>query len=172
MDKKLICENKYELGYHTISLPVELKNLPDEIKVAEYTLYLPSPFHVSLVYIGKIVKKYNINEPDFENKIIADFCEFSKTNEIKIINYTDEYKFVERDDKKTVVVMCEVSNLNKFFDLMNKKYGLNIKYQPTHITLYNKIKGEPGIYLMDMNDVKNFTKPIPNPIGHLLEPRS
>ncbi len=64
--------------------------------------------------------------------------------------------------------MCEVSNLNKFFDLMNKKYGLNIKYPSPHATLYNVLKGKSGIYLMDSDDIKNFTVPIPNPIGHPL----
>ena len=66
--------------------------------------------------------------------------------------------------------MCQMLNLNKFFDLINKKYGLNIKYPTTHITLYNTFKNKPGIFLMDSDDIKNFTVPIPNPIGFLLDP--
>ena len=152
-----------------IYLLVSFNNLPEEITVQGITLYLPSPFHVSLVYIGKIIEKYNISIPDFLNKIVEDFCDFTKTNDIKVIRYKNEYKFATRDGiKKTVVVMCEVSNLNKFFDLINTKYGLNIKYPSTHVTLYNTLKAQPGIFLMDSDDIKNFTVAIENPIGHLL----
>ncbi len=170
MEKRFICGgNKYVISpTNTIWLPVSLENLPKEIEVQGCTLYFPSPFHVSLVYVGRIIETYNISIPDFLNKIINDFCDFTATNNIEVIRYNNEYKFVSRDGLKTVVVMCEVSNLNKFFDFINKKYKLNIKYPPTHVTLYNTLKGEPGIYLMDSNDIKNFTVSIPNPIGHLL----
>ncbi|OGI67380.1 hypothetical protein A3A05_00920 [Candidatus Nomurabacteria bacterium RIFCSPLOWO2_01_FULL_41_12] len=170
MERPFICGgNQYIISpTNTIWLPVSLENLSEEIKVQGYTLYFPSPFHVSLVYVGRIIKQYNIIIPDFVDKIINDFCDFTRTNNIKFLHYNNEYKFVSRDGFKTVVVMCEVSNLNKFFDFINKKYGLNIKYLPTHVTLYNTLKGEPGIYLMDSDDIKNFTVPIPNPIGRSL----
>jgi len=172
MEKKFICgKDKYELGglnTDLIFLPVSFENIPQEIKAQEYTLYFPTPFHVSLVYIGKIVKKYSISIPDFLNKIVGDFCNFIKTNPIEVIRYNNEFRLANRDGKKTIVVMCEVSNLNKFFDFVNQKYKLNIKYTPTHVTLYNTVKGEPGISLMDLDDIKNFTVPIENPIGRLL----
>ena len=50
---------------------------------------------------------------------------------------------------------------------MNKKYELNIEYPPTHVTLY-KLPGKLGIFLTDKSDIKNLTRPIQNPIGHLL----
>lgn len=168
MAVKFICgSNKYTTDGDVIYLPVVLKGLPEEIKVKDETLYFPTPFHVSLVYIRKIIEKYNISIPDFPDKIIDDFCEFTKANTIEVIRYTNEFKFVNRDGtKKTVIVMCEVKNLNRFYDFINKKYGLNIKYPVPHVTLYNTLKGEPGIYLMDQDDIKSFTTPIKNPINH------
>jgi hypothetical protein len=172
MSERFICGgNKYELmglNENVISLSVSFENLPKKIQVKEDTFYLPSPFHISLIYIQRIIDNYNILIPDFFNKIIEDFCDFTKTNNIELIGYKNEYKLVERNGKKTIVVMCEVSNLNKFFDLINEKYELNIKYPTTHVTLYNVLKGEPGVYLMDSDDIKNFTTPIPNPIGYSL----
>ncbi len=173
MDQEFICDsNKYKIyrETNTIGLPVSINNLPETIQVEGHTLYLPSPFHVSLFYIGRLVDKYNISIPDFVNKIINDFCIFTKTNNIEIIGFkNDEYKFVDRDDlRKTVVIMCEVSNLDKFFDFINKKYDLSIKYPTPHVTLYNTLKGEPGMRLMDSDDIKSFTIPIENPIGRLL----
>lgn len=169
---RFICGgSKYEVGGEkegVISLPVSLENLPEEVKVQGHILYLPTPFHVSLVYVGKIIEKYNVSILDFANKIVEDFCDFTKTNDISVVHYKNEFKFVTKNNKKTVVVMCEVSNLDKFFDLMNEKYGLSIPYMPTHVTLYGNIKNKPGASLMDLYDIKNFTIPIENPIGRML----
>lgn len=167
MEEKLICNNKFKLMHHTIGLPIVLKDLPQEIIFEENTLILRPEFHVSLVCIGEIIKKHNIVIPDFEDTIINDFCEFSQNNDVSIISYTNEFKFVERDDRKAIITMCKVSNLNEFFDLINKKYLLNIEYSPTHITLYTPLS-KLGIFLTDSNDIKNLTKPISNPIGRLL----
>ncbi len=166
MDAELICENKFKYGHRTIALPVKLENLPDSIVVEGHTLFLKNSFHVSLICIGKIIEKHEISISDFENKIINDFCEFSKTNDIRILKYSD-YKFAARDELKTVIVMCEVSNLYTFFKIINTKYRLEIEYPPTHVTLYAH-DGKTGIFLTDSNNIKNLTKEIPNPIGRPL----
>jgi hypothetical protein len=167
MEIKLICNNKFQFAYDTIGLPVFLKNLPKEIVFQGDTLLLKSDFHVSLVCIGEIIKKHNITISDFKNKIINDFCEFSETSNIDKISFTNNFKFATRDDLKSIIVMCKVPNLDKFFDLMNKKYSLNIEYPPTHVTLYTPLS-KTGIFLIDSNDIKNLTVPIENPIDHLL----
>ncbi|MES3032159.1 MAG: hypothetical protein V4699_02880 [Patescibacteria group bacterium] len=170
MDKKFTYGNKYvcNLEKKTIFLPVELENLPDKLIIGEFTLFKRSEFHVSLVCVGKIIEKYKISIPDFWNKVVDDFYEFTRTKKIEIIGYKDEFKFVVRENKKTVVVMCEMSNLNEFFDFINHKYTLNIDYPPAHITLYT-LDGESGIFLISIDDIKNFTKPITNPIGFILQ---
>ena len=150
-----------------IGLPVELQNIPNEIVIQDSILLKKTFFHISLVCISEIVKKYKVSVSDFENKIINDFCDFTKTNNISLLNYLEEFKFVIKDDLKAVVVLCKVSNLDKFFELINKKYELDIEYPPTHVTLYTP-EGKPGIFLTDVNDIKNLTKPIPNPVGRLL----
>ncbi len=164
---KLICENKYRVGgtkEDVIGLSVSLTDLPKEIQIQGNTLYLKDSFHVSLVCIGIIIQKYNILVPDFFNKVVNDFCDFAKINEIKILHYNNDFRFATENDLKSVVVMCEVSNINKFYDFINEKYTLNIKYPSTHITLYT-LKKQLGIFLTDEDDIKNLTVPIENPIG-------
>jgi hypothetical protein len=164
METKSICGNKFPFEYHTISLPVSLENLPNKITF-EGNDFLINPFlHVSLVCIGEIIKKHNVLIPDFEIGVINNFCEFSQNNNISVIEYTDDFKFVARDDLKSIIVMCRVPNLDKFFDLINKKYGLEIEYPPTHITLYT-LPSKLGIFLTDKGDIVQLTKIIPNPIG-------
>lgn len=170
METEFICGgSKYEIykTTNTIGLPITLNNLPETIQIKGDTLYFPGPFHVSLFYTGRYIDKYGISIPDFVNKIVRDFCDFTKTNNIEFLGYKNEYRLVSRDDlwKKTVVVMCEISNLNKFFDSVNKKYNLKIKYPVPHVTIYNTKKGEPGMYLLDSDDIENNTILIENPIG-------
>jgi len=98
--------------------------------------------------------------------VVRDFCEFTADNDIQILQYK-EFKYAEENNLKTIIITCEVSNLPKFFEIINKKYGLKIEYPPTHVTLYAH-DAKTGIFLTDSSDIKNLTKSIPNPIGRLL----
>lgn len=172
MNEKYICGgSKYTLEEktRTITLPISLDDLPKEIHIKGHTLHVQvgEPLHVSLVYVGQLIEKYDVTIPDFLDKVIDDFCDFIKTYDIDIAHYKDEYRFVRKNDKITVVVMCEVSNHNEFFDLINKKYQLNMKYPVPHVTLYT-LDGETGTSLRDADDIKKYTIPIENPIGRKL----
>ncbi|MEK7128440.1 MAG: hypothetical protein AAB933_02675 [Patescibacteria group bacterium] len=170
MDKKFICSNKYTISAtNTIGLPVSLVDLPVEITVYGIKLFLKSSFHVSLVCINEIIRKYNVSIQDFKDSVIKDFCDFVKENDIKLLKYHNDFRFVEENDLKTIIIACKVSNLEKFFRIINKKYNLEIEYPPTHITLYI-LKDKLGIFLTTEDDIKNLTKPIDNPFGFLLQP--
>jgi len=166
MENELICNGEFVFSHKTICLTISL-DIPSELDFEGNTFVKNTFLHVSLVCVGKIIEKNNILIPDFESKVINDFCEFSKNNEIKKVNYTDDFKFVSKEDKKTIVVMCDIPNLNKFFDLINKKYKLKIEYPPLHATLYT-LPGKLGIFLTDSNDIKQFTKSITNPLSRPL----
>jgi hypothetical protein len=170
MSKVFICNGeKYTFGSETISLPVVLKDLPKEINVEGYKLLLRSSFHISLVCIGKITEKHNISIPDFEKLVIADFCEFAAEKDISLVKLRDEFSFVESGEKRSVVIFCDVSNLSDFFGIINRKYGLHLETQPTHVTLYT-LQPDVGIFLTDFNDIDQLTKPIENPIGFMPQP--
>lgn len=170
-NEEYICENsKCKIGGisdDVIFLPVSITDLPEQIEIEGNILYAKKEFHVSLVCIRRIADRYNINIPDFLNKIISDFREFNKENKVELLHYNNDFRFAVRDDLKTVIVTCEVSNINKFFDLMNKKYGVNVEYPSTHVTLYT-LKDKVGIYLIDSSDIKNLTVTIENPVGRIL----
>jgi len=165
IEERYICNgNKYTFRDGTITLPVSLDNLPKQIEVEGYKLALKSNFHVSLVCIGKIVEKQGISIPDFENLVIKDFCDFIKNNDVSLVRYKDEFRFVAQDEKKSIVVMVEVSNMDKFFDILNRRHGLNAEVQPTHITLYT-LQPDMGIFITDSKDLEQFTRTIKSPIG-------
>ncbi len=169
MAKELICGGKkYQIGgpkEDSIGLPVSIVGLPDKIKVEGRVLLLKTSFHISLVCVGKIIERYNISISDFLNKVAANFCEFINENgAINFLRYRDEFRFAEDDKRKSVIVMCDISNLNNFFEFINKKYNLAIEYPPAHITLYTSEK-DKGIFLTDSDEIKRLTKIIPDPIG-------
>src|SRR3989344_4032982 len=106
MERTVICEGKFVFGYNTISLPVFLSDIPNKIIFEHNDFFVNDFLHISLVCIGKIIEKYNVSVSNFEDKIINDFCEFSQNNEVKLMEYSNDFKFVQKDDKKTIVVMC------------------------------------------------------------------
>ena len=150
-----------------IYLPVTISGLPKTIEIKGNILYLKNEFHVSLVCVNVIQEKYNFNITDFLNKVVSDFSEFIKNNNIELLHFNNDFKFAEENDLKSVIVTCEVLNINKFYDFINSKYGLNLEYPPTHVTLY-ALENGIGIYLVNSNDIKSLTAPIENPIGHEL----
>jgi hypothetical protein len=164
-NKKFICGNKYTIsGTNTIALSVEIFNLPARINVENSDLVSKSTFHISLVCINEIIHKNKITDTNFKDSVVADFCNFVQENDVDLIKYTNEFRFVEQNDQKSIVAFCEVSNINKFFDILNEKYNLNLECPPMHVTIY-LLEGKLGIFLTDTNDLNDFTKIIPNPIG-------
>ena len=112
--------------------------------------------------IGKIIEKNQIEIPDFIEKIVNDFCEFLQGNSIDLLNFKDVFRFVSENERRAVIVMCNISNLDKFFEKINNKYNLELECPPTHATLYT-LKLDEGIFLTDANDIEDLTKIITNP---------
>ena len=145
-------------------MPVRFPDLPQNIVVEGETLTLKTELHVTLVYIGKIMEKSNLIIPDFIQKVTADFCEFVKTTSIDVLQYRDEFRLVASGERKTVIRMCDVSNLDSFFDFINEKYGLRWELPPMHVTLYT-LQPNVGISLADADDLEKLSRPITNPIS-------
>lgn len=163
---KNICEQgKYILGgpnEDSIGIPVSISRLQEKIEAEGCSLSIRTVFHATLVAIGKIIEKNQVKIPDFLDKIVADFCEFIKENNVEIVRFRDELKFASQNERRSVIIMCDVSNLDKFFDLINEKYDLQLEYPPTHVTLYT-LQPDKGIFLTDSKDIETMTKSIKNP---------
>ncbi len=145
-----ICDReKYKFGDGYIYLPLEINNIPKEIKINEYNLSLKSSFHCSLVCVKRIL-------PEQEAEIIKYFCEFVSNNELSFLNFKNEFRLVKRDDRVSVVVMCEISNIEKFFQELGEKYNTKIEIQPTHVTIYT-LQPDKGIGILDNTELQNIS---------------
>lgn len=158
-----ICNRVYQIGNtETISLPVHLPGLPETVNIEGYTLKRRPEFHVSLVCTGQIRERHAVNNTDFTKWVVKDFCSYVERHAIVFVRFTGEFRFVSRGGEKSLVAMADVANVEGFFDYMNEVYSLAMEYPPTHVTLYT-LDGEPGIFLIDSNDIKERTKVVPNP---------
>lgn len=137
----------YSKGY--IGLPVEVGDLPDTVIVEGETLHRKSSFHVSLVCVKDILSK----NPDVEQEVLDAFCSFAEKKNISFIRYTGEFRFAQHEEKKTLVALCEISNLLEFSESLGRKLGMIFPLQPTHVTLYT-LQPNAGIGLNSPADME------------------
>lgn len=158
-----ICDGgKYIFGSKSIGLPILLSNIPETIEVEGQILFMKTTFHVTLVAIEKIIEKYGVTVPGFLEEVTGDFCEFVREHEVRFTGFREEWRFAFQGEKRSLVVMCSVSNLNTFFERLNAKYDLHVEYPPTHVTLHT-FQRDRGIFLTDQDDIENMTKQVENP---------
>ncbi|MFT5036553.1 MAG: hypothetical protein ACI9VM_000113 [Candidatus Azotimanducaceae bacterium] len=161
MSKMYICNSqKFEFssgGY--VGMPMEVDGLPQSLSIEGQILQRKSEFHVTLLSVKSIVAEHG----DVEQKILDLFCNFVKENDILFVSYTGEFRVAKTDENKTVVAMCEVSNVHVFSDLLEKVLGIEIPKQPTHVTLYALPPDVRGIALSSPKDLEQMTHVIEVP---------
>lgn len=162
-----ICDGKtYEYGRAYLMLPLAVSGLPSTISVEGLDLHLKSDFHVTLLCVKNLIRKYG---PKIEDKILRLFCSFIRQHPITFVRFTGEYRFAETNNRKSVVALCEVANLDAFFTLAKKELHISLPFQPTHVTLYTLQPGA-GIGLNSETEMEQMSHPVnlPNEIGYTL----
>ena len=138
---------RYEFANGYIGLAnLDLKNLPKLIEVEGDTLLLKSEHHISLMCVKRVVELIEVEDKEaLQLQIVDDFERFIGKQALTEFSLLPEFRMVERDERKSIVVMTSVSGLEDFFNVVRNKYhALEIPMQPTHITLYT-LQPEAGI---------------------------
>jgi hypothetical protein len=149
-------------NHDSIGLPVEPPNLPDTITVEGYKLTRRSAFHVTLIAVGRIGTNQRTAVPNFLELILTDFRSFVEQHPVRLLRYRNEFRFASENDRRSLVVTCDLENLDRFYDVLKTRYDLQTEYPPTHVTLYT-LQRDLGIFLTDSNDINRLTKSVPNP---------
>ena len=159
-----ICDNnKYTItSTKTIILPLSLDVDPKQVNIEGSALLLKSKFHVTLLPTQQLIERYSINIPNFETSVVEDFCQYVSQNPIDLVSFSNEYRLVAQNNLKTLVVMCEVSNYEGLFALINKKYNLTMELPRTHVTIYSS-EPDKGTYLINSEDILQITKVVDVP---------
>ncbi|TSC71162.1 MAG: Uncharacterized protein G01um101449_90 [Parcubacteria group bacterium Gr01-1014_49] len=155
-DKSYICGgNKFTYSKGYIALPVEIAGLPESVEIEGETLQKKSSFHVSLLCVKDILEKHG----DLEKKILDFFCAFVKENDVSFVRYSGEFRLAKSGERKTLVALCEISNLKELSESLGRELGFEIPPQPTHVTLYT-LQPDVGIGLNSPADMKEKSAPV------------
>lgn len=158
--------NKFAYSKGYIGLPIQVNKLPESVEIEGERLVIKSSFHVSLVCVKDIVDKYGGDE----KRILELFCSFIKDNEIEFLEYTGEFRFAENVDRKTLVALCKISNLEELFIFLRRELVLDIPLQPTHVTLFT-LQPDLGIGLNSQADMegKSVTVTVPDEVRAVIK---
>lgn len=162
----LICNSSnitYNRGY--IALWLENYALPETLNIDSISMLKKDHFHVSLLCVKNILE----NNPGSEKNILHHFCNFIKDNEVKFEGFTKEFRLAERNERKSIVALCKVSNLQRFTEYLTEKIDIEVAPQPTHVTIYT-LQHNIGIGLNSPEEMEDKSRSIdmPNEIREVL----
>ncbi len=159
MNTELEAPYGYVDGYIYLSVAIPIDRLPRSVEVGAKTLNRKTEFHVSLVCVKCIASLYEKlgkkTDEDLIKEVIAKFAAYVQEHSIIFLGFTDEFRHAIRGEEETIVGCCDVSNLVEFFDELNREYGTNISYQPTHVTLYT-FKTNIGIGISSKKQMESY----------------
>jgi hypothetical protein len=161
--------HNYDNGYIGL-VNLSLEGLPKTVSVQGHTLHLKQELHISLICAKRIAPIINAAEKDkIEAKIVTLFKAFIGDHSLDNFSLLSEFRFVERDKRKTLVVMVEVPGLELFFKQLEEKYQTELPLQPTHITLYT-LQPEAGIGILSPEELEQYSTVVTVPELAELQP--
>lgn len=139
-------------GYIVLDVPYP-PELPEQITVYGQTLFRKSELHVSLMALKHLVPLINAaNHTVSEEDLVQDFLNYQAEHDLSTFHSTHTYRYVTRKERKTVVGMVDVPNIDGLFDSLQRKYATAIPTQPTHVTLYT-LQPEMGIGILSQEEL-------------------
>lgn len=145
MKKNIVNTNSgVYLNYGYLTFPVNLSIIP-KIKIDSKTFYSKTTYHVSLLYLGELTNTK-------QNKILK----FASKYEVRLSKITNVFRSVKKEDNESIIVRVQLQGLKRLITDINKLYGYNFVYPPTHITLFN-LKGQYGIGINSLQEYKEIT---------------
>jgi hypothetical protein len=153
---------QYLDGY--IGLQVKINGeLPESLEVYGNKLILKSKFHINLINARATATFIDPNNSEtVEADIVSEFKGFITEYSLEHYRIIKQFRFVQRDVRRTIIIMAEVPNLDKFFEKLREKFHKDIPLQPAHLTLYVN-RPERGIGLLSDDELTRDTEPIEIP---------
>ncbi len=147
-------------GY--MGMKKEMPELPTSVQIGDAELIPRTSFHTTLVCLKDIQRRLDNDwgvEKESEEvaiKTLQIFQDFITKERIEFLGLRDELRFVERGEKKSLIVMCDVSNIGNLFARLSREFKIDIPAQPTHITLYT-LQPNIGIAISDQAELEETT---------------
>jgi len=148
MNKKNINPNSnIYLNYGYLMLPLSL-NIISRIKIGTGDFFPKKGFHVSLIRLEDF--------PESDQKKVLNFAQ---KYPVKLKKITDIYRLVTQENQRSIIVRVHLLGLRKLISAVNKHFGYNFAYPPTHTTLFT-LKGQYGIAVNSTGEYQRLTRQI------------
>jgi len=148
----------YKTGYLYVPIEFSTEKVPRTVDFGGDTLKIKERFHVSLVCLRNMISTHG---EGIGQKVLDFFYTFAEHEPLEFEGFSGEYRLAEQtrgnEYRKTIVGMCVVSNIDKFYRELNQEFGTNFDTQPTHVTLYTLGKNN-GIGINNLHDLKHLTR--------------
>lgn len=136
--------HNFDNGYIGL-VNLNLRGLPDSVDVAGCRLQKKSEFHITLMCAKRVADLIDsTRKQELQTELVERFLRYIEKAPLVEFTLTNDFYFVERDERKTLVIMTKVPGLKRFFEELRAEYGVDIPDQPTHITLYT-LQEDAGI---------------------------
>ena len=135
-------------------LPLEkalFAKLPETVTTRGMALYRKKEFHVTLAYFQALLSDAGMS--DSKESLLREFSEFVAMHPVIFRTFRDDMRFASREKKRSVVVRCEVSNVEELFQKWETILGIKLDRQPTHVTVYT-LQPEIGIGINTMEEME------------------
>jgi hypothetical protein len=144
---------------------VAISQLPDKIIFEGQELFVKDEFHITLAGATQLAKIISPDDESFVlDQIIHEFDEFIAETSLEEYKISNNFRFAEKDDRKTIIVMAEVPNIGKLFNRLEQKFSRDLPRQQTHVTLYRYPQDFIGIAIPSVEALENFSRPIEFPL--------
>lgn len=163
IDKMITEHHTHGRGYIILPIGMDEFQLPPSIEAEGLTLILKEEVHISLVSLKSILPVIRETNGEVEEShLVQDFLDFQQKEELSKYRLLNELRFVEREERRTVVVMAEVVGLEELFGHYRAKYGVDIPTQPAHATLYT-LQPEVAIGINSRAELETISRPVEVP---------
>lgn len=136
----------YGKGYIYLPLTQSFAGFPDELPLDGKILHKKEAFHVSLVCVKEIAPllaaSKKISQIVAEYRLGLQFNEYAQKHPITFRRFRDEFRHATEEDNESVVLLCDLENLEGFFKELNGAWRVDIPVQPAHTTVYCLIPGK------------------------------
>ena len=161
-NKMITPYHSHSYGYIFLVIK-DLTDLPTKIEIDGKTLFKKEEFHVSLMALKHLVPLINAGTNNVtEDDLVQDFIDYQSTADLSQFQPTNEFRYVKRDGRETVIAMVNVPNIEGLFERLRIKYCVDIPTQPTHITLYS-LRPDASIGILSQFELERDSKQIELP---------
>ena len=116
---------------------------PAEIEWNTIKFRKKDEFHVTLLHVKNASIAANVPTEE----ILTFFDLFIEKHPIEFLSTVDDFRYMQENERKTIVVRCDVSNLDLLFTELNEKFNINVPKQPPHVTIYS-LPDKPAIHIL------------------------